>query len=263
MSAAQPLTETAAASSTGLSPGPARNADFDWDDFGALEYHTHNYTPMREDDAQILDLVHRWFASCAEDGRTLSGLDVGAGPNLYPALAMLPFCADLTLHEYSADNVGWLREQTADASYSWKPFWEVISPRDQAGSFDQARGWLAERARVEQGSIFELPRARWDIGTMFFVAESLTEDREEFGRAVECFVGALRPGAPFAAAFMELSQGYDVGERSFPACPVDHAGIRESLNGACTELTIHQIEIRPAPLRPGYEGMVVAIGRAK
>ena len=32
--------------------------------------------------------------------------------------------------------------------------------------------------------MFDLPKARWDLGTMFFVAESITEDPAEFRAAV-------------------------------------------------------------------------------
>ncbi|CAM5649016.1 hypothetical protein SANTM175S_10556 [Streptomyces antimycoticus] len=55
------------------------------------------------------------------------------------------------------------------------------------------------------GSLFDLCSGaeRWDLGTMFFVAESITTSLDEFRRGVGCFMSALNPGAPFAAAFME------------------------------------------------------------
>src|SRR6266571_3791962 len=97
---------------------PARNAQYPWDEFAAADYCDHNYLELREDDAEILGIVSAWFAGEMHD-RPGHGLDVGAGPNLYPALSMLPHCTELTLREYSAANVAWLREQTAELPERW------------------------------------------------------------------------------------------------------------------------------------------------
>jgi hypothetical protein len=240
---------------------PARNAQYPWDEFAAADYCDHNYLELREDDAEILGIVSAWFAGEMQD-RPGRGLDVGAGPNLYPALSMLPYCTELTLREYSAANVAWLDEQIAELPERWRPFWDVVSPGAALGDFAKARDLLAERAGVERGSIFELPRAGWDLGTMFFVAESISQDPAEFEQAVAAFVRALRPGAPFAAAFMEHSKGYDVAGVRFPATPVGVPEIAACLGGLAVDLRVHRVEMRPKPLRPGYTGMVVAVGRA-
>ena len=84
-------------------------------------------------------------------------------------------------------------------------------------------------AGVEQRSVFDLPAAQWDLGTMFFVAESITEDPAEFRDAVARFVGALKPGAPFAATFMAGSDGYPVAGTRFPALPITAADVSEHL----------------------------------
>ena len=247
---------------------PARNADFAWDEFSSSDYLAHNYNDLRADDNEILDLVVQWFARCLDDRMPaeLAGLDVGTGPNLYPALAMLPYCAKLTLREYSATNVAWLLEATAALTLQWLPFWQAISPADRTGGpgrFDAAATALADRAMVEQGSVFNLPPAAWDLGTMFFVAESISQDPAEFTAAVTAFVRAVKPGGPFAAAFMERSQGYEVADKWFPATPVGRAEVRHCLEQVAAELTVHRVEMRPAPLRPGYTGMIVATGRAR
>lgn len=263
----QPVTETAPGDRGAAEVpegGPRGNDEFDWDRFGSNEYHEHNYARLREDDAMIIDLVRDWFAASADpQAGPRAGLDVGAGPNLYPALSMLPYCDRLTLREYSAANVLWLKEQTRDLAESWAPFWDRLVPSVPAPTFEQARTMLAERSTVDQGSIFDLPERTWGMGTMFFVAESLTEDPREFRRAVARFVGALTPGAPFAAAFMEMSQGYDVGGRRFPALAIDEAGIGDVLSELCRTVATHRIALPATPVRGGYEGMVVALGSAR
>ncbi len=176
---------------------------------------------------------------------------------------MLPHCARITLREYSASNVQWLRGATAALDERWRPFWHVVSPDDAHGGFESARAELARCAQVEQGSVFDLPQAGWDLGTMFFVAESISQDPAEFEAATGAFVRALRPGSPFAAAFMERSQGYEVGGIAFPATSVGESEISGCLELVATDLKVQRVQVKPAPLRPGYTGYVVAIGRAK
>ncbi len=247
-----------------------RNAEFPWDRFNTSSYLQHNYTHMRDDDAEILELTQSWFAAALPDaapadngtGTGAHGLDVGCGPNLYPSLAMLPLCRSLTLIDYSTRNVSWLRSHLGACDDIWQPYWDLVSPDGRRGRFDDARSWLAERGRIQRGSVFDLPVAGWDVGTMFFVAESITADHAEFDLALDRFLRALRPGAPFAAAFMEQSQGYEVGGVAFPSVPVGVGEIDACLAQRTSELKVHRIEIRPAPLRAGYAGMLLALGRA-
>jgi NNMT/PNMT/TEMT family len=240
----------------------ACNADFPWDEFDPAHYWAHNYTTLRDDDREILELVSRWFTRTAGSHR-LSGLDIGAGSNLYPALAMLPHCASLTLREFSAANVGWLRAATLALPADWLPFWQVVSPGNRRGDFRSASAALAGRARVEQGSVFDLPTAAWDLGTMFFVAESISQDPAEFTAAVAAFVRAVKPGGPFAAAFMERSDGYSVGHRRFPATSIGQAEVYSALEPVADQVAVYPVETRPAPLRAGYTGMLVATGLAR
>src|SRR5262249_24239379 len=122
------------------------------------------------------------------------------------------------------------------------------------------RSVLARRATVHQGSIFDLPAASWDIGTMFFVAESLTTRHDEFESATHRFMRALRPGSPFAAAFMENSTRYDVGARCFPSFPVTVKIVRGCLEAFSGDLDVQRISLGSAPLRKGYTGMILALG---
>jgi hypothetical protein len=96
---------------------------------------------------------------------------------------------------------------------------------------------------------------------MFFVAESLSDDRSEFEDAVARFLGVLRPGAPFAAAFMEKSVGYDVGGTRFPATAVDADDVFDVLRRGAEDLRVERIDADDDPLRDGYTGMLLAMGR--
>ncbi|MCW2914974.1 MAG: Methyltransferase [Actinomycetia bacterium] len=242
------------------------NSEFPWDDFDSRFYYDHNYRDLRQDDQKIVESVRDFFSELHENGEIdgrLQGLDVGSGANLYPTFTMLPLCRSITMWEYAASNVEWLERQIPRFGPSWDSFWGLLADDPLYGALEDPRQALADRASVTHDSIFNLPTQQWDIGTMFFVAESLTSEVDEFHTATRSFLQALRPGAPFAAAFMENSTGYLVGDRRFPAVAVSTDDIAECLDGYCSDSPlITRIELDDKPLRDGYSGMILAIGKS-
>jgi hypothetical protein len=250
----------------------------DWDAFHPVEYWKANYAYLRGDDRRFLQLLRDFFGAEPErPGRV--GVDVGAGANLYPALAMLPLCEQITLLEYGAKNCEWLRGEVQRYSTYWDPFWRVLRehPAYQELGNTHARRPLARAVTVRQGSLFELEEKQFDVGTMFFVAESITDQAGRFYEAVDRFTGSLRPGAPFAAAFMRNSSGYVVDSREFPALEIDENHVREHLVQVAPDLRVETVDTRgqflheggasdsgkTRLLRHGYDGMILALGHIK
>ncbi|NDU76650.1 methyltransferase [Actinomadura sp. DSM 109109] len=203
------------------------NSAFPWDMFDPEKYVENNYKKLLLPDKEILTRGVAHFAQVADwrnklgMGMFAHGIDVGPGSNLYPTLSMLAFCRKITLIEYGAANVEYLRREIQHLSDSWRPFWAVISPFVGGRSFEWARQTLPERVEVVQGNLFtDLPLAEFDIGTMHFVAESLTAETQEVRWGVRNFTRSLMPRSPFAMANMEGSRGYWVGDVWYPAAPV-------------------------------------------
>lgn len=253
-----PATALAPSAINGLKSDMA-NIDAPWEDFDSDSYEDHNYRELRDDDRRIMRLVRDHFARSGVAGGR--GIDVGAGANLYPAMSMLPFCNAIDLWEYSPNNVAWLRRQVRNYSANWNHFWAVYRHATPYRGVASPRAALRKKANVRECSIFELPKAHWDIGTMFFVACSFSNEFGEFDRAVKCFLGSLRPGAPFAAAFMLGSAGYQVGDVAYPAVSVGADDVSRSMAFVAYDVDTYTIET-DSPLRPGYEGMLLATGRS-
>ncbi|UAB97630.1 methyltransferase [Dactylosporangium vinaceum] len=241
------------------------NADAEWDRFRPNWYQRRHYRSVRDDDRRILTHTRDHFAAHAP-GEGAVGLDVGPGPNLYPALAMLPFCSRVDLIEYSSTNVQWLQRRAAgleaDDGEDWAPFWAVLAENaayaERGG--DQPLRQVADKVVVTPGSVFDLPEAQWDVGTMFFVACSISSEVDEFYEAVRCFLHALRPGAPFAAAFMIGSDGYQVDGVEFPAVRVGQTMIEEAIRDMAGDAKVIPIPSGGGdPLRDGVE-MALALG---
>lgn len=244
------------------------NADFDWDSFDSDAYYAHNYASLRHDDRRGAELIRDHFAR-ADFPPGARGIDVGTGPNLYPALSMLPFVDSVVLHDYSARNIAWLHNQQASGWPMWdnglSEFWKVYQ-RDTAYAEVDGRRLLDNRIEIAQGSVFDLSPAAlgtFDAGTMFFVADLLTDEYAEFADAVARFLSVLRPGAPFAAAFMEGSQGYSIGGIRFPSTPVGVEELRGELGRAGDRLEFERIGAHHGVLRAGYTEMIIATGFAR
>jgi hypothetical protein len=255
------------------------NDAYQWDEFDSAAYQKKNYAKLQAVDREILRRVSLFFSTAfADRGPAREALDVGSGTNLYPALLMLPFTDRIMLTDFSVNNVRWLEHHIMDedAPWSWQPFWdEVHTLEEYRERIGEPRKHLREActavpgiAGIEQRSVFDLPERRWQLGTMFFVAESITTDPGEFHTAVGCFVGALEPGAPFATAFMGGSKGYRVGRRKFPrvgrrkfpAVPITKADVNDLFTGlGAKDLSVWQTQAKEK-IRRGYDTMIVATG---
>lgn len=236
------------------------NAGYDWDSFDSQDYVARNYAVLSASDRRILETARDFFGGL-EFPAGARGIDVGAGTNLYPALSMLPFCDEISLAEHSASNVAWLRDQTAAYSPLWDPYWELLREHAAYHGVSDPRAALAKRTRVAQVDLLaEIDGGPWDVGTMFFVAESFSTSMAEFRDALRRFHRLLRPRAPFVIAFMENSQGYEVGGVLFPAVAVERADVERELAETSSDFTVERIAVSGAPLRDGYSGMLVAHG---
>ncbi|GID31353.1 SCO2525 family SAM-dependent methyltransferase [Paractinoplanes brasiliensis] len=254
--------------SSGSSGGPTAsvddillNADIDWDYFDSQDYFQHNYGRLRHDDAEIINIVANFFAS--QRWKTLGrAIDVGTGTNLYPAMIMLPYAAELILFERAFSNRDWLTATLRKPQDSWQVFWHTIARGRKAYErFRKPLDVLLRTAKVVKGNVYELERAQYDLGTMFFVAESITSREREFRLATQKFVNSLVPGAPFAAAFMCRSDGYTVGGQHFPAYSIGPSDVESCLASVARIRHIDKVDSHD--LREGYSGMIVATGWRK
>ena len=241
-----------------------KNKDVRWAAFDPIAYVDHNYRDLQAEDAEILNMIRDHFGDHfrKQGVGPVSGIDVGAGANLYPALAMLPWCDEITLFERSPANVAYLTRQVDSYDPNWDQFWDVLCESEAYNSLGvDPRERFHKVVSVEQGDLFQLAgyKRQWSMGTMFFVAESMTTSHQEFSLGVERFMRALAPGAPFAAAFMEHSKGYHTGDHFFPACDVGESEVRASLEAFAGDFKVQRLE-SAAELRDGYSGMIVACG---
>ncbi|MFE0698886.1 class I SAM-dependent methyltransferase [Streptomyces sp. NPDC058872] len=217
-----------------------RNRDADWNAWPVTEYLAENYRRLHPCDIGVIHhhaAVYRGFAPNSLS-RTL---ELGAGPNLYPLMLAGAASRRVDALEPSAANVDYLRGQLADGlDDSWQPFYALCRSLDPAlpASCAEALG----RVRVVRGGAGDLDTGAYDLASMNFVAESVTEDFGEFASLCDALVRAVRPGGTLLAAFMERMPSYRIGAGPiWPACPVDEAALRSVFAPRTTGLRVARL----------------------
>lgn len=250
-------------------PEPAhsvRNADYDWSRFDSEAYFNHYYGEPHPDDDRVIQCAVEALKRAAPKNALLDMVDVGTGPNLIPLFCALPVARSLTVWEYSLSNLAWLEAelQKPEMRPQWQHFWGVT--RDAYGP-----EWnlpsdpiqvLRPKVSIEQGSVFEMPERRWDAATMFFCAESITAQHEEFDAACRSYARCVKEGGTLIAAFLVRSGGYVVGDRPFPSLDLSPESIKRTFSRYATDLDATAIGIVDRHIRSGYCGFIFMSGTA-
>ena len=191
--------------------GRWRNADPDWDRWPVPVYLAENYRNLHESDDAVIahhSAVYRELAA----GSLGRAVEIGAGPNLYPLFLASGAARRIDAVDRSEAGLGYLRRQlTGDPDPIWEPFWHrcrALNPTLPA-TMTEALG----RVHIVQGDAFALAGSDYDLASMHFVAESVTEDPDEFDEFCAAFVATVRPGGHLVAAFMENMGRYELGRR--------------------------------------------------
>lgn len=243
-----------------------RNTEAPWESFDPRAYEQANYYRFTPEDRVIAKALISLFREArAElwDG-VMTAVDVGTGTNLLPVFAAYPWVDRHVLWEWSKANVEWLRERLATPlPLHWSQTYASMIAGETGYELQPSRFWPWDHnADVLHRSVFELPVSAYHVATMLFCAESITSDRAEFERAMQKFVGVVRPGGVFLSAHMAHSNGYTVGSTRFPAVSIDADTLRAVLEPLVETVTVTTVPIVEA-LRSGYSGMLLAQGRAR
>jgi hypothetical protein len=190
-------------------------------------------------------------------------VEIGSGPNLYPLFLASGAARRIDAVDRSAAGLGYLRRQLAEGPDPiWEPFWQRCRALNPALP-DTVEEALA-RVHVRHGDAFALAGSDYDLASMHFVAESVTEDPDEFEEFCAAFVATVRPGGHLVAAFMENMSRYELGDGSrWPGTPVDGAIVARVFGPLTEDLRVSRIDADPGLPEYGYTGMVLMRGRRR
>ncbi|MET9392988.1 class I SAM-dependent methyltransferase [Streptomyces sp. NPDC006624] len=238
------------------------NDDVDWDRWPVADYLAENYREVHPSDAAVI-AHHSAFYRGLPPGGITRAVEFGAGPNLYPLILASAACRMIDAVEAGAGNVAYLEEQLCHRpEASWLPFHALCRRLNPAVPATLA-GALAP-VNVVHGDVRALPPGSYELASMHFVAESVTEDFDEFAGLCRAFVRAVAPGGRLVAAFMENTATYRVGPASrWPGCPVGPAAVGEVFGPLTRDLRLTHIDADPTLPDHGGTGMVLLTGVAE
>lgn len=245
----------------------------EWEKFDPEEYATRNYgEQILRDDRDIINFVISELSkSHLPKGGVNLVADIGPGPNFYPAMLMAPHLSSngsIDLIEFQAANRSYLKAMMLtsceDPTTIWNKFEElmVASGGDEyLGAFEKA----CNTSNVLEGSIFSLPRDRYDIVSSFFVSESITFSRREFRLAIKSLASAIKPDGILIVAHMIGSREWHAGDDThFPSVEISETEIEEAYRDSNLAFKLHEVGKNAGKkLREGYRGMAVVVARRR
>ena len=242
--------------------GIRRNGDADWHSWPVDTYLAENYRQLHSCDDAVITHHSAFYRRIARSSIPRS-VEIGAGPNLYPLLLAAGACQQVDALDPSRANVAYLREQvTRGADDSWQPFYDrcrALNP-DLPATMAEALHGVSPRL----GELADLEPASYDLASMNFVAESVSEDLAEVTAFCRTFARSVRPGGQLVASFMERQARYRLGDGSqWPGCPVDVGDVLRIFEGEVDQLEVSRIDSDPAlpDYYGGYTGMILLTAR--
>jgi hypothetical protein len=237
-----------------------RNTDLDWDRWPVSTYLEENYRELHASDDAVIVHHSAFYRDLAAEslGRTV---ELGAGPNLYPLFLASGAARRIDAVDRSAAGLGYLRQQIdVGPDPLWAPYWDRC--RTLNPSLPSTAHAALARVQVVADDAFSLAGAGYDLASMHFVAESVTEDPDEFAAFCAAFAATVRPGGHLIAAFMENMRRYELGDGSrWPGIPVDVAAVTRAFATLTEDLQVSRIDADPGLPDYGYSGMVLLRAR--
>ena len=237
-------------------PETLRNADVDWDQWPVTDYLAEIYGELHPSDDSVIEHHSAFYRSLAP-GSVGTSVELGAGPNLYPLMLASAVSRHIDVVEPSTASLAYLERQLRDgADSSWSAFYERC--RQLQPALPSTLAQALSRVSLRRGTSADLPVDHYDLGSMHFVAESCTEDYDEFREVCRAWARSVRSGGYLVAAFMENMGRYQIGTGpQWPGCRVDEGSVRDAFDPLVTTMSTSRVDFDTTGPDYGYTGMVL------
>jgi hypothetical protein len=255
---------------------PITNADTDWGRFGSGYFAQYGDAVIGPDRGLARSAIGCLDTLGIPLGSLDRGFDIGVGGVARGPALIAPFVRD-------GGRIDWIDlEGTPQLEYTRRT---IAAGREgdlaiwaqhqgDMGRFNPNWADAVRRAcllgEAVAGSVFNLPQNTYDIGGMWFVAESITEDPEEHRAALRRFFGSVKIGGVALVASMYGSTGWDSAGVPLPAVPIDARTVVDIAKEASYEgLQSYQVladhgpsnPVRPSGSQFTYDSMGLVVGR--
>jgi hypothetical protein len=236
------------------------NTDVDWNRWPVSIYLAENYIDYHVSDDAVIAHHSAFYRDLGPESLSRT-VEVGTGPNLYPLLLASGASQHIDAVDRSRAGLNYLQHQlTHGPDPIWDPYWQrcrALNP-----TLPDTMELALARVHVVQGNAFALADSGYSLASMHFVAESVTEDADEFQEFCTAFASTVEHGGYLLAAFMENMGRYQFGDGSqWPGIPIDTDALQQVFAPLTEELQISRIDTDPGLPEYGYTGMALLRAR--
>jgi hypothetical protein len=196
--------------------------------------------------------------------------DVGCGPNMFPPMLLAPYLAKegaIDLIDPSEPNRAYMRGLSLAGpgdplAEPWQKF-EQLMVESGGLLYDDVYERTCDVIQVVDGSIYSLPRNRYDMVASFFSTESITRSRRDFWMAVRSLAASIKPDGLLVVAHMIRSHQWYAGAGTrFPALHLSCEDIEDAYRDAGLDFDLTMVSTQATRrARKDYEGACLVIAR--
>lgn len=201
--------------------------------FHAHMYLCEYYSHVGAENRALLEFLQRAYATIFAHLRAARLLEFGGGPTIYQLISASHYPVTIDFSDYLGENLAEVQAWLDDApgQFGWDAFvrYALACEQRPAGKAAIERRKRLIRSRVSQllrcdaksaTPLGSPPPAPYDIVSINFVLESITQDRAEWQTLLDNVAPLIRPcGYVLMSAILGATR-YRVGQLYFPAVPI-------------------------------------------
>lgn len=236
-----------------------------------IEYYDH----IGQENDRLLSFLSKAYKHIPEGAKVL---DIGTGPTAYQLIAASEKVREIYCSEFLESNIlelnNWLENKPN--AFDWHKFTnkilELETESEQISDSEIEKREKLTRANVKKvlridikKQIPDFLKGRFDVLSVQFVPESITNNRKEYLKVIRNIFSALKPGGFLILSAIKKASSYKVGDSYFPAVNVDENQLLSDLmfeNFEKDSIDIQTVNAENRELQK-YSGLIFVLAKKR
>lgn len=211
-------------------------------DFNPRAYLNEYYLKVYPEDIAVMNFVKKEANNIS---RSSILLEIGGGPTIYQLITIAPLVKEIHFSDFLNKNLDevryWIRNDKKQL-FNWDKFIKVGlkiegTKKVTKKSIEERKGIIRNKIRQllhcdlrKKDPVGEKRRESYDILTMHYVPESITDNKRDWNRFLSNASTVLKPGGKLIITSLVGANYYKLGKKYFPATPINPFIIKETLH---------------------------------
>lgn len=235
----------------------------DFSKFNPMDYLEEYYMDDDENDPEndfLLGFFHHVYGQMPRQKKLL---EVGGGPVIYPLISASSKVDEIIFSEFIRENrmavKDWVKKDPC--AFNWSRYFQYVAEMECTSPEsveERLRSKLKKIIKCDiskTNPISPLSHTNFDILSINFCPESITDDEKSYRTWLGNIVSLLKPGGIIVMTLIRNARYYTSGDTKFAACSIDENGVADALKMAGCRITrIRSYDIND-PER-GYDGLI-------